>query len=257
MRKILFGLITLLLIALSIYIAINGLEYGSFKINSVSEIKQEDEKLEQKINLASKLKNEKYPQSEALLNDAYDKLIQEKQNYEQLLQLGVDENGETLNKIAEYETAKLWITLGNYAKREGVDMKIHVTSNNSISKTYNLNFTIKGGYIQIVDFLYDIEKDSTLVFKIEDFKLVPGENNEILTATFACKDVKVNISENEEIISSQEPVVDENINKENTENNTNTSNTTNSNTNTTNNTTNNSTINNTNTSNTQNNTSAN
>ena len=196
MRKILLSLVTIFLLGFAIYIAIYGLNLGSIEIKSIPAIKEENAKLEQKITNASKLRNTDYTQSIASLENAYKKLMTEKDNYEQMLALGVDENGETLNKIAEYETEKLWVTLGNYAKKEGVDWKMDVTSNNSISKTYDLNFTVTGGYIQIIDFLYDMERDTTLVFKIENFKMVPGSTTDELVATFTCKDIKVNISEN-------------------------------------------------------------
>ena len=196
MRKILLSLVTIFLLGFAIYIAIYGLNLGSIEIKSIPAIKEENAKLEQKITNASKLRNTDYTQSIASLENAYKKLMTEKDNYEQMLALGVDENGETLNKIAEYETEKLWVTLGNYAKQEGVDWKMDVTSNNSISKTYDLNFTVTGGYIQIIDFLYDMERDTTLVFKIENFKMVPGSTTDELVATFTCKDIKVNISEN-------------------------------------------------------------
>ena len=196
MRKILLSLVTIFLLGFSIYIAIYGLNLGSIEIKSIPAIKEENAKLEQKITNASKLRNTDYTQSLTSLENAYKKLMTEKDNYEQMLALGVDENGETLNKIAEYETERLWVTLGNYAKKEGVDWKMDVTSNNSISQTYDLNFTVTGGYIQIIDFLYDMERDTTLVFKIENFKMVPGSSTDELVATFTCKDIKVNISEN-------------------------------------------------------------
>ena len=204
MRKILMSLITIFLLGFAIYIVIYGFNLGNLEIKSILAIKEENAILEQKIANASKLRNTDYTQSLTLLENAYKKLMTEKDNYEQMLALGVDENGETLNKIVEYETEKLWVTLGNYAKKEGVDWKMDVTSNNSISKTYDLNFTVTGGYIQIIDFLYDMERDTTLVFKIENFKMVPGSSTDSLTATFTCKDIKVNISENSSTTSTNQ-----------------------------------------------------
>ena len=203
MRKILLGLVTIFLLGFAIYIAVYGVNLGSIKIDSILAIKEENAKLEQKIENATKLKNTDYTQDLAALENAYKKLMTEKDKYEQMLELGVDENGEALNKIPEYETETLWITIGNYAKKEGVDLKIQPTLNNNISKTYDLNFTVTGGYIQIIDFLYDIERDTTLIFKIDNFKMVPGSSTDELVATFTCKDVKVNISDNLDDTSNQ------------------------------------------------------
>lgn len=249
MRKILLGLLAIILLAFSIYVAIYGVSIGSLTISGIPTIQEENDKLDAKIQVASKLRNSDYPQNVTLLEGAYKKLVAEKENYEQILALGVDENGQPLSKIQEYEIEKIWITMGNYAKKQGVDLKMDVTLNNAVSKTYDLNFTVTGGYIQITDFLYDIEKDSTLVFKLENYKMVPGqattidsglkdENGEAivttvaaednLVATFACKDVKLNISE---INGQTEETTDTTTNKDET-NTTDSTSTTNDSTNT-------------------------
>lgn len=233
MRKILLGLLTILLLALSVYTVIFGITIGKFQIKGVKAIQQENAKLESKIETANKLKNTEYPSNVTTLENSYKKLMAEKENYEQILELGVDENGEPISKIQEYEIEKIWVAMGNYAKKQGVDLKLDITANNAISKTYDLKFSATGGYIPIIDFLYDVERDSTLVFKLEDFKMAPIEgNNNKLVATFTCKDVKVNISEinglNTET-EDKEQKTDENKDT--------TSNTTNNNTNETNKTT--------------------
>lgn len=195
MRKILLGLVSIMLVALSVYTVIYGISIGNIQISGIPTIQEENEKLDKKIQAASSLRTKDYPQNVTLLESEYKKLMTEKESYEQLLELGVDENGQPINKIQEYEIEKIWVTMGIYAKKQGVDLKMDITSNNSISKTYDLKFTVTGGYIQITDFLYDIERDSTLVFKIENFKMVPGDSTENLSATFTCKDIKLNISE--------------------------------------------------------------
>ena len=116
-----------------------------------------------------------------------------------------------------------------YAKEKGVDLKLEIKVNNSVSGTYDLNFTVDGSYSGIVDFIRAIQGDNTLVFKIDEFKLVAKQsnaetenvtedntqitqetantetddsqnttkNNDVvsLTATFVCKDIKLNIVE--------------------------------------------------------------
>lgn len=230
MRKILLGIVAIFLLCFAVYIAIYGFNLGKIEIKSISAIKEENAKLGKKITNASKLRNTDYTQSLTSLENAYKKLMTEKDKYAQMLELGVDENGQSLNKIPKYETETLWITIGNYAKKEGVDLKIQPTLNNSISKTYDLNFTVTGGYIQIIDFLYDIERDTTLIFKIDNFKMVPGTSTDQLVATFTCKDIKINISENSNTTSNTENT-DTNLEpNSNTNANENTNTTTNTNT---------------------------
>lgn len=229
MRKVLLGLITIILFVFSIYIVVYGIELGSLEVDGVPAISEENDILESKIQSASKLKNSDYPQATALLEGAYKKLMSEKESYEQILALGVDENGQPLSKIQEYEVEKIWITMGNHAKKQGVELKLDITQNNSITNTYDLNFTVTGGYIQITDFLYDIEKDSTLIWKLEKFKMQPGTSTENLSATFTCKDIKLNIAPND---TSRITSTDNTSNGTSTSNNNN--NTTNTSSNTTN-----------------------
>ena len=188
--------------------------------------------LDDLINQASSLKETSYKNKKNQLDSAYKQLVSERESYEELLNLGVDRNGIPLSKIQEYEIEKIWITLGTYAEEQGIDLKLDISVNNSVSKTYDLNFTINGTYTEIEDFIRKVQEDNTLVFKIENFKLVSSgtstssgvtdtgstimdgiatqseENQteetpvdttpveETLTATFVCKDIKLNIVEN-------------------------------------------------------------
>ena len=55
-----------------------------------------------------------------------------------------------------------------------------------------MNFTVNGSYVSITDFIYDIENDSKLGFKIDDFKMNPSTENS-LVATFTCKEVPIKV----------------------------------------------------------------
>ena len=78
MRKLLLGLISILLLGLAIYTAIYGISIGSLEINGIPAIQEENTKLENKIKTASQLKNTEYPQNHALLEGAYKKLVADK-----------------------------------------------------------------------------------------------------------------------------------------------------------------------------------
>ena len=89
---------------------------------------------------------------------------------------------------------------------------------------YNLNFTVRGPYIGISDFIYSIENDPVLGFKIESFKLVPGGSSETLEGTFTCKNIEIeNVSNS---LTNNSNAADGNTTNSNTAN----SGTTNSNT---------------------------
>ena len=204
------NLLLIILVVFAGVIVVKGVETSAFSIDSYSAISEKNDELETAIKEANNQKEINYTKQKSSLESAYKLLQSERENYEQLLNLGVDKNGIPLSKIQEYEIEKIWITLGGYAEEKGVDLKIDITVNNSVSKTYDLNFTICGTYTGIEDYLRAIQGDKTLVFKIDDFKLVSGgsmsstitsnNNNEessssddILTATFVCKDIKLNI----------------------------------------------------------------
>ena len=57
-----------------------------------------------------------------------------------------------------------------------------------------MHFTAVGSYIGITDFLYSLEDDSNLEFKIENFRLLP-EQNENLIGTFVVRDVPINLDD--------------------------------------------------------------
>lgn len=226
MRKILLGLLAIILLAFAVYMAIYGASIAGVEIKGVSAIDQENEKLEKQIEEVSKLKNKTYSQNVQLLDASYRKLISEKENYEKVLALGVDENGQPLSKIQEYEMERIWVIVGNYAKKHGVKLKIEVASNNTVSKTYDLTFSAIGGYIQITDFLQDFERDSSLVFKMENFKMKPNTTDSELIATFVCKDIKLNISDVNQQVNYDN--LENSAQNTNTTGNTTTGNTTNS-----------------------------
>ena len=73
---------------------------------------------------------------------------------------------------------RLWIALENYAKKEKIELKIDIKNSTVDTNTYDLDITLSGQYIGITDFLYDIEKDDTLAFKILNFKLTPTTTSE-------------------------------------------------------------------------------
>ena len=112
MRKILLILLSLILLVFAGYTVVYGITIGGLTIDSITEIKDENDILLSKIKETSELRDQDYPSSLTTLDEAYKNLVTEKQNYNQILALGVDENGQQLNKIQEYEIEKIWITMG-------------------------------------------------------------------------------------------------------------------------------------------------
>ena len=262
MKKLLLLIIIVLFALLTFTTIIKGIELGPIEILGISSIKEKNEELDVAVTQATKLASTDFPSAEQSVKSNVKKLQTEKQKYEDMVTVSTDSQVEEASLLEGYSNSFLWVQIGTYAKREGVVMKMDfVKGSSSTENTYDLDFTVTGPYIGITDFISDIEDDSKLGFKIEQFKMTPGSSDDELQATFVCKDIKV-----EGITGATETSDSTNTENQNSNNsNTNNTNSDNSNTNATNtNNTNNSNSNNTNstnntsnTSNTSNNTNSN
>lgn len=222
MKKLLISILIALLLILSIFIAVNGLNVGKIEVLGIRGINQKNSELDQKIQQATQLSTIDYQKAVDEVEENSKKLTEEKKNYEDMALLNTDSEGQATAQIQKYEVEALWVKLGNHATSEGATMKMDIVKGSSTSENmYDLNFTVNGSYISIIDFISDIENDSTLGFKIENFHM--SGSGDSLQATFVCKEIS--------IIDVNESQVDTGTNNNNT-----TNNTTNSTTNSTNNT---------------------
>ena len=231
MKKLLISILFALLLILSIFIAINGLNVGKIEVLGIRGINQKNSELDQKIQQATQLSTIDYQKAVDEVEENSKKLTEEKKNYEDMALLNTDSEGQATAQIQKYEVEALWVKLGNHATSEGATMKMDIVKGSSTSENmYDLNFTVNGSYISIIDFISDIENDSTLGFKIENFHM--SGSGDSLQATFVCKEIS--------IIDVNESQVDTKTNDVNTTNsatnNTNNTNSTNSTSNSTTNT---------------------
>ena len=192
MKKLLMLILITLLVVLSAYITIHGFNIGKTEVLGFVKIKEKNNELDEQIQEASKLSEKDYKQAVATVESDTKKLKQQKQEYDDL---AVSQDGEegTSGQLERYEIETLWVKLGNYATSEGAVMRMDVTKGNNLAQNfYDLKFTVTGSYISITDFISDIENDSTLGFKIEEFSMTPNsENTNDLQAKFTCKDIEI------------------------------------------------------------------
>ena len=243
MKKLLISILNILLLALCIFAIWKGIKVGPIQVFSLAEIKNESEQLDSYIDNATVLASTTYPNTLGNLQTDVKKLEQEKKNYEDLITISTSEQVEIASQFQKYELEYLWTTIGNHARNEGVVIKIELV-NGSIDKNYNLHFTVTGSYIGITDFITAIENDSSLGFKIEEFRMVPNSSTSELQATFTCKDITI-----KEVLGGSATVQKDADTQNNTTSTNGQTNTTNTNSTNTNSTT-NSTTNTSNTSNT-------
>lgn len=193
MKKLLLITINVLVLALIGVSAVNGLKIGKLNILGITEIQTKNDELDTKIKEATKLASTDYQKKIDDLNETVKKLENEKKNYEEMVSISTDSQVEAANQSYENTIEFLLIRIENHAKSEGIEMEMEITrSSSGAENVYNLNFTVVGEYAQIEEFITDIEDDSKLGYKIEEFKMVASsENGSTVKATFVCKDIKI------------------------------------------------------------------
>lgn len=208
MKKLLIASITVLLVILTGVTIVNGITIGKINILGIKAIKEKDEQLNTTVQQATKLASTDYQKKINDLNDEIKKLQNEKTSYEDMVNVSTETQTQAANQfLGGYQISYLLVRIGTHAKTEGVEMKMDVSrSSSGNEETYNLNFTATGAYVRIAEFITDIEDDSSLGFKIEEFKMTgTSENTSSTQATFVCKDVKIQgISSNTTTTTTQE-----------------------------------------------------
>lgn len=190
MKKILISLLVVLLAILNFIAIINGVNIFGLNILSIGQIKEANNELDTQIAQATTLASTDYPKALSDMEVNLKKLEEEKKNYEDMVTISTGEQVQLANQYQKYEVEYLWTTIGNHATKEGVVIKIDIVATSG-ENNYNLNFTVNGSYIGITEFISDIENDSALGFKIENFSMKPGASTQELQATFTCRDIVI------------------------------------------------------------------
>ena len=199
MKKLLISIIILLMLILTGFTIVKGIDIGPLKVLGILEIKDENDKLDDKVKQATKLTSTDYQKKIDDLNTAIKQLETQKNSYEDMVNVSTDSQVEAANQTYNNTIDFLFVRIENHAKSEGVTMKMEVTrSSTGVNNVYNLNFTATGSYTGIEEFITGIEDDSKLGFKIEDFSMTAtsGSNGEQVEATFVCKNIIIKGIEN-------------------------------------------------------------
>lgn len=188
MKDILITVISILLTVVIIICMVKGLTVGSFRILSISNIKQESLNLDNEVDELNNLKNVTYKKKIDDLQTATKYLTTAKQKYLDLASVSSDEEIQEANLEQTYAMEFLWNKVGSYATKEGVTLKWDVSST-GVNNKYTLNFTTTGSYVGVISYIYSLENDSDLAFRIENFKMTASGEN--VTATFTVNNVAI------------------------------------------------------------------
>ena len=222
MKKLLILILIALILALTIFTIMNGLQIGSFHILGIRQIQDKNAELEDTVTEATKLASSSFPSTVNELNASMEDLKKQKTAYEDMVAVSESGDVETASQLSNYNLDFLWTQIGTHATSEGVNIDMALTQGTGGQNVYNINFTAVGSYVGISEFIRDIEDDSDLAFKIEEFSMTAGESTSQLRATFVCKNIPI------EGISSIDTRTQTNTNTSNNTNTTNSTNTANS-----------------------------
>lgn len=191
MRKNITLLMILISIILIIYIGTHGVKIGNFEILSIQKLIEKNDELDGKITEATDLATITYQENIQNLEETYGKYKTKKQKYEELAGT-INNKGNKIYETKQYDIGYLWRILGNYARKRNVNLGIQVQKNNNGNSSYNINFTVKGKYVNISQFITDIENNSDLYFRIYNFQI--SGSGEIITSTFTVRNISLDAS---------------------------------------------------------------
>lgn len=191
MRKVLIIVIILLLVALGYTMSFKGLEIGNFEIWSVKELSESSKNIDSKIEEINSLIDVQYPKKISNLKSASNSLRSAREEYLNYTNLSSDEQILRAMQEESYSIEFLWTKIGNHATSEGVNLKFEIASSSTGGNNVNdINFTVEGTYIGITNFIYAIENDQELNFRIQNFKLLPNDGN-VLKGTFVVRNIAI------------------------------------------------------------------
>ena len=195
MNKIILGLIIAILTFFTYTSVANGYTFLKVQVPSLSTIQEKNRELTSEIDDLNQTKDQTYPAELAKVSQAGKDLLDKKNDYTSLV--GVENTDVTEYK--KYQIEALWITIGNYATKDGVTLSFSIAQSSSgTPNVSDIIFKGQGEYSPISDFISDIEKDDTLNFSIEDFSLEPQvqkitNGRTLLNYKFKVKDVSINL----------------------------------------------------------------
>lgn len=208
-------------IALVIVLMTMELDLGVFKTNSLSSLNNYSKELK---TLQASLTNQDtiYKNSVKSIEGAQDKYISEKKKYDTIS----DETIEIIKEATtqeNYNIEYMWVKLGNYAKKNnlslilaepgntlpsnttpeqtttqgtdgtsptatGTDNNATQTPNTNTSNNTLFKIQVIGTYIDVSEFIFEVENDRELRFKLDNIKMELVEGSNIKT-TFDVKNL--------------------------------------------------------------------
>lgn len=201
-KTIILSGVLLVLIALMTLAMIYDVDLFLFKNLSISSMKQKKVDLDA-LMLAQAKEQTNNKNAKNNLKSAKDSFDVAKQKYENISQETIELVQEA-TKEEKYFIEYLWIVLGNYATANNLGISIitpgstaDIDKNNSTnnspivdsvvgtgsSNKDGIQIIVEGRYANVADFVFDVENDKSLRFRLDNIKMAYEEDNRI-QATF-------------------------------------------------------------------------
>jgi len=182
-KKIIIGVVIILLLVLAYFIAFKSINLGSLKIDSINNIKSKSNNLDIKVKQAYELSEQTYPKELNNLEEAIKKLKTSKNQYDTKIAYSTS-NGDTFGTyVRDYKIEALMVDLGRHSNQNNLkDLKLDLKTTNQ-RDVYDLDLTIVGTYEDVYDFIYSIENDDDLLFEISDLNIEPYMTKTTTTIT--------------------------------------------------------------------------
>lgn len=210
MKRLITFICLFIIIFVGYYFINNGFEGSIINIASYDKIESKSEALTKKLASYDKKNQEEYETAVTNLNSSiktykdskakYETIVEELADY---LNKDEDEVNETIEEIIysdkeKYKVDFLLVTLGDYGEKEGVDVVYQLTTSSTTdpnSSTLNyfladLKFTVTGQYMDVANFISDLENDEKLKWEISGFAMGNGGSGGV-SAMFTIKDVPI------------------------------------------------------------------
>ena len=153
---------------------------------SYNDLKSNKEKLDNDMKQLNSLNTEKLDAAAESVRLEQKNYEAKKNEYDTLALTASKEDIAEANKIERYLLDYLWIRVGNYANDNAVKFKMTPDDVNA-----TLSFDITGSYVSVINFIYDIQNDSELNFKVDGIVVEGGSSDQTVKANFVVKEVNV------------------------------------------------------------------
>lgn len=210
MKRLIIFICLIIIVILGFIWIENGFDNAAYGISSYNEIEDKYEKLATKIADYKKTNVDEYNTAQERLKTSKTEYKSAKEAYEQILAELEDvlknSDNKDMNEVIEeiiysdqekYKVDFLLVTLGEYGEKEGVDVYYQLTTSEAKDPNESkmnffladLKFKITGQYMDVTNFISDLENDSKLSWEIRDFDMNKAVNG--VTAAFTIYSVPI------------------------------------------------------------------